>query len=462
VIPSLPIELWYIVFDYLRIDDVTILAIPLSKYLHPSQRSSLYQEVTIKTLEALVLLLTAVEDSNRRVDAARKDWAQDQGLLEITEGRGSDCSVDDNTEKPLGDLVRSIILDYTEPNDESDDSALETLYAPLGLLLDSLPNLKRFKCNYSSQCIRYIEYFDFTQLTHISIPYLNHPEQLTLLSKFPLLEELELYYDGFFLEREDLLTWEQTFQPLSLKRLSFDLSSNGEPIPLSLNFLRSINASIVHLTASAYHLIACVDALSSSVTSLTLSTNGEFNDDPVRLDPSTFTRFSQLQHFRLQSSHSCIWLPSNFFTLLLATPTITSLSIAVEESPRSIIWGLLTALRSTSPLHVKSIHLDLVARKGVDWVGTYEFQHYLTRSIIRARDLGIELYGLAVDEHLNLSKSGKLMMDDPKEHEEHWTIWKTSAWLDHESWIFYMKCFFLFEETQSKVGSDCATSIEEL
>jgi hypothetical protein len=442
VIPSLPIELWYIVFSYLRVNNVATLAIPLSTHFHLSQRSSLYQEVTIKSLEVLKLLLTAVADSKRRVDQVSSERAQDQGLLQTTEGRGSDYSVDDNTEKPLGDLVRSIILDYTEPEDESDDSALETLYAPLGLLLDSLPNLKRFKCNYSSQCIRYIEYFHFTQLTHISIPFSNYPILLALVSRFPLLEELELLYDGCF-EREDLLTWEQTFQPLSLKRLSYDLASNNDRIPLSLDFLRSINASIVHLTAFPYHLIACVDALSSSITSLTLTSDGKYVDTPELLYPSTFARFSQLQHFRLDSRNFALEFSDNFFTLLLATKTITSLSISISHIRHQTIRVLFNALRSTSaPSHLTSIELDFVVGNTF-WDQVYIAEHYLTRLIIRAHDLGIKLYGPAVDEYLDLSNSGKLMRDCPEEHDL--LLPENFEFLDHEVAILYLKRFFLFQ-----------------
>jgi hypothetical protein len=409
-----------------------------------------------------MLLLMAVEDSEGMVDQVRSERDQAQGLLEITDGRGSDYSVDDNTETPLGDLVRSFILDYIEPDDESDDSAFETLYEPLHRLLTLLPNLKRFKCNDSPRCQLYIEDFNLANLTHISIPFLNDPEQLSLLSNFPLLKELELHdrvYETFY---DANASWEYAFKPLSLTRLSYNLSSYNALIPLSLDFLRSITVSIVHLTAYRFHLVACMDALSSSVTSLTLTSEGDGMSHPLCFYPSTFTRFSQLQHLRLDFQHAPFRLSDNFLTLLLATTTITSLSIAVSFCSGGIIHDLFNAIRSTSPPHLTSIDLDF-ADFASDWEEfeeIYEAQHDLTRLIIRARDLGITLYGRAVDEHLDRSKSGKLMRDDPAEHRDHWTS-LVGHW-NHESLILYMKCFFLFRETQSEVGSDCACSIEEV
>jgi hypothetical protein len=415
-----------------------------------------------------MLLLTAVEDSKSRVDQVRSERAQAQGLLQIDEGRGSDYIVDENAEKPLGDLVRSIILDYTEPDDESDDesneSAFETLYEPLGRLLTSLPNLARFKCNDSSRCIDYITNFGFTKLTHISIPYLNDPEQLSLLSNFPLLKELELQdyvYTTFYdTNRFDVIppTWEYALKPLSLERLSYQLAPSRGHVPLSLNFLRSITVSIVQINTGPYDIIECINALLSSVTSLTITSESN-GYNSVKLDPLIFTRFSQLQYCRLESQNHAIELPYDFFTLLLATTTITSLSIAISHRYGHTIYNLFNALRSTSaPSHLKRIHLDWVADETAH--DLYEAQEDLTRLIIRTRDLGIKLYGRAVDAHLDLSKSGKLIRDDPEYHEDHWAPLVKE--LSHESLISYMKCYFLFQETHPKVGSGCATRIQEL
>jgi hypothetical protein len=331
---ALPAELILIVLAH----STDILA-PLSRYLHPLQNCRLYRSIVISDTVTFVLLRESIR-GNREL-----------GLL--VQKLNWDLTIEPGLRESPRDDGASYAVDYKEEEEEEEE---QVIFQPdIAEFAMALPNLRLLDCcpegEVGDYFLRHIANFQNLRVLRMEA------HDIAGLQKLSSLWHLEDVYIQFY-ECDPQGCVYGPFPPTtgavamgrkySLQRLVLT-GSIGDPIVTE--FVAAVEALDITLsTNNIYDMSEAIAVLNPVVINLYLGAGR-----PEALPVTRLTRLTNIQKLKLCGQFD---ISSDFFTILLRTSTIHSLTLA---RIKIIITDLINALSNpTSAPHLKKIEFDFV------------------------------------------------------------------------------------------------------
>lgn len=244
-------------------------------------------------------------------------------------------------ESKLGHLVLNLTVRFGYDTDKEFHQPFVFAF------LDLLPSLRSIQCStllFGDKILHKIT--KFNNIANINLE-ITSAGSLIQLSKMQHLKEVALSITpyGKKAKKENFVRKEKVLRTLSLNKLSI----SGTISSLTTDFIQSIESSDITLDV-CNDLPLALAAINDNLTRLSIN---NLDDDEMRLSNDNFTRFSHLTHLTFSQN---VPVPSNFFTVFLATSSLQSLELkfGFRLNANDLIDALET---STSALQLNRIEL---------------------------------------------------------------------------------------------------------